>query len=145
MIGEHDTGNAKTTPPELPRRRADELIASLAERLGAPFGASSVFGAPVERDGVTIVPVATVRFGFGGGTGSDPDKHQEGEGAGGGGSMTPAGYIELKDGRSRYVAIVRPERMVAIALMATLVALTVVRSAKSARPQRKRRRVPLIR
>ena len=69
---------------QLPRRGADELIATLADRLGARFGVSSVFGEPVERDGVTAIPVAPVRFGFGGGTGSDPAKQQEGRGRGGG-------------------------------------------------------------
>jgi uncharacterized spore protein YtfJ len=36
-----------------------------------------VFGAPVERDGVTVIPVAAIRFGIGGG-GSDPSKGQDG-------------------------------------------------------------------
>jgi uncharacterized spore protein YtfJ len=137
MTSEQNSGATKTEPAIPPRRRTDEMIATLAERIGGRFGVSSVFGAPVERDGVSIVPVATVRFGFGGGTGSDPNKRQEGEGAGAGGSMTPAGYIELKDGRSRYVPIIRPERMVAIAFMAALVALTVVRPAAIARRTRR--------
>jgi hypothetical protein len=78
---------------------------------------------------VTIVPVATVRFGFGGGSGADPEKRQEGEGAGAGGTMAGAGYIELKDGRSRFVPIVRPERMFALALAAALLALILARRA----------------
>ena len=41
----------------------------LAERLGASASASSVFGEPVERDGVTVIPVARVRWGVGGGSG----------------------------------------------------------------------------
>ena len=126
----------------LPRRRADELIATLADRLGAHFGVSSVFGEPVQRDGVTVIPVANVRVGFGGGTGSDPAKQQEGEGAGGGGSMTAAGYIELKDGRSRYVPIVRPERMVALACLAMLAILMRARPAAAARTGR---RLPFVR
>jgi uncharacterized spore protein YtfJ len=122
---------------QVPRRRADELIATLADRLGAHFGVSSVFGEPVQRDGVTVIPVATVRVGFGGGTGSDPAKQQEGEGAGGGGSMTAAGYIELKDGRSRFVPIVRPERMVALAFLAML---AILMRARPVAPARKGRR-----
>ena len=98
-----------------PRRRTDELLSMLADRMGARFGASSVFAAPVERDGVTVIGVANVRFGMGGGSGTDPTKGGEGEGAGGGGTMSASGYIELKDGRSRYVPVVHPERMVALA------------------------------
>jgi uncharacterized spore protein YtfJ len=125
---------------QVPRRRADELIAGLADRLGARFGVSSVFGEPVQRDGVTVIPVATVRFGFGGGTGSDPAKQQEGEGAGGGGSLTASGYIELKDGRTRFVPIVRPERMVALAFLAMLAILLRTRPAAPAR----KRRLPIV-
>ena len=35
------------------------LLGTLAERIGGRFGASSVFGTPVERGGVTVVPVAS--------------------------------------------------------------------------------------
>jgi len=91
-----------------PRRRGDELLSMLAERIGARLGVATVFGAPVERDGVTVVPVAVARFGIGAGSGSDPSKAQEGEGGGGGGTVVPTGYIELKDGRSRFVPVVPP-------------------------------------
>jgi uncharacterized spore protein YtfJ len=129
---------AEQTPDEsqVPRRRADELIAAIAERMGGRFGATSVFGTPVEREGVTVIPVAAVRFGFGAGTGSDPAKGGEGEGAGGGGTVTAAGYIELKGGRSRFVPIVRPERIVALVM---LTALAVLMRARPAAAPRKRR------
>ena len=45
------------------------VVERLAELVGGAAGASSVFGAAVERDGVTIVPVARARWGFGGGSG----------------------------------------------------------------------------
>ena len=98
--------DASTT--SVPRRRGDELLSTLAERIGGRLGAATVFGAPVERDGVTVIPVAVARFGIGGGSGTDPKKGQEGEGGGGAGSVAPTGYIELKDGRSRFVPVVRP-------------------------------------
>jgi uncharacterized spore protein YtfJ len=86
-----------------------------------------VFGAPVERDGVTIVPVAAARFGIGAGGGSDPGKGQEGEGGGGGGTVAPTGYIELKDGRTRFVPIVQPARMLTLVLAAVIAGLVIVR------------------
>jgi uncharacterized spore protein YtfJ len=61
---------------------------------------------------VTVIPVATIRFGLGGGGGSDPRKRQDGEGGGAAGSASATGYIELKDGRSRFVPVVHPARMV---------------------------------
>ena len=122
-----------TTEP--PRRRTDEILAMLAERVGGRFTASTVFGSPVEREGVTVIPVATVRFGLGGGGGEDPGGGQSGEGGGGAGSGTPAGYIEIKDGRSRFVPLVHPTRMVAM-FCATAVAMVLgLRLGQARRPQ----------
>jgi len=125
------------TEHEAPDRHADALITRLVEGIGAQFAATSVFAAPVERDGVTVIPVAAVRFGVGGGMGSDPDKHQEGEGAGAGGSMTAVGYIELKDGGSRFVPIVRPERMVALVTLIGLAVLALARPTTAARAKQR--------
>jgi uncharacterized spore protein YtfJ len=108
------------------RRRGDELLSTLAERIGARLGAATVFGAPIERDGVTVVPVAVARFGIGAGGGTDPSKGQEGEGGGGGGAVTPTGYIELKDGRSRFVPVVHPARMLALVLAALVAVFATV-------------------
>jgi uncharacterized spore protein YtfJ len=122
----------------VPRRRTDEMLAMLAERVGGRFNAATVFGEPVERDGVTVIPVATSRFGFGGG-GGDPDEEQSGEGGGGGGTAAAAGYIEIKGGRTRFVPIVHPTRMVALVLAFVLGVLAVTRAAEP-RPGRRGRR-----
>jgi uncharacterized spore protein YtfJ len=55
-----------------------------------------VFGEPIEKDGVTIIPVARIAGGGGGGTGDS----QEGSGSGGGyGVMAkPAGVYVVRDG-----------------------------------------------
>jgi hypothetical protein len=76
---------------------------------------------------VTVVPVATIRFGLGGGGGSDPRKGQEGEGGGGAGTASAAGYIELRDGRSRFVPAVHPARMLLLVCAAALAGLAIVR------------------
>jgi uncharacterized spore protein YtfJ len=128
-----------TTPAATPprTRRTDDLIVKLAERLGAQLATSTVYGTAVERDGVSVVPVAVARLGFGGGSGADPSKQQEGEGGGGVGSVAPVGYIELKDGRTRFVPIVHPARMLALVLAASVAAFAVARP--SIRPRRARR------
>ena len=46
---------------------ADNRLGKLVESLGGTASAKAVFGEPVEKDGVTVVPVARVRFGVGGG------------------------------------------------------------------------------
>jgi uncharacterized spore protein YtfJ len=114
-------------PAEVPQHRTDEMLAALAERVGARFTATNVFGEPVHQNGVTVIPVATTRFGFGGGGGSDPDKEQVGEGAGAGGTTVPAGYIELKGEHTRFVPIVQPTRMVALVFMFVLGVLALAR------------------
>jgi len=110
-----------------PRRRTDELLGGLAERIGARFSAATVYGTPIERDGVTVVPVAAARFGIGAGSGSDSSKGQDGEGGGAGGGVTAAGYIELKEGRSRFVPVVHPARMLALICATVLAALLIMR------------------
>jgi uncharacterized spore protein YtfJ len=132
MATTEDTTHAAS--PGTATRQAEKLLSALAERLGAEFTASNVFGGPVERDGVTVVPVATARFGFGGGAGADPRKGQDGAGAGAGGIVAAAGYIEIKDGDSRFVPVVHPARMLAL-ISATIVAgLLIIRP--SSRPRR---------
>src|SRR5438132_8972675 len=79
---------------------------SLLERIAQSIhvDAKQVYGEPVERDGTTIIPVARVQWGFGGGG----LRRGAGERGGGGGGVraTPAGYIELRDGASRFRPII---------------------------------------
>src|SRR5215213_5611875 len=49
--------------------RIDGFIERMAERVGGKASVRAVFGDPIERDGITIIPVAKVRWGFGGGAG----------------------------------------------------------------------------
>jgi uncharacterized spore protein YtfJ len=61
-----------------------------------------VFGEPIEREGVTVIPVANVMGGFGGGRG---DPRSEGNGGSGGGfgvRATPAGVYVIEHGRVRW-------------------------------------------
>jgi uncharacterized spore protein YtfJ len=109
---------------------ADERLSKLVEALGGTASAQAVFGAPVEKDGVTVVPVARVRFGVGGGGGRGPgrrkkgdagDGEQAGYGHGGGVQAAPVGYIELPGGKASYRRISDPARPMAIALLFPLV------------------------
>jgi uncharacterized spore protein YtfJ len=108
-------------------RRGDELLDALARQLGGRFTASTVFGEPVGRGDVTVIPVAALRFGFGGGSGSDPEKRQQGEGGGAGGMSRPIGYIEVRGDGSRFVPIVDPVRIVALVAAAGCAALLITR------------------
>jgi uncharacterized spore protein YtfJ len=76
MQSEEPTGSEAVTNSG----SAEGFVASLAEKLGATARAATVFGDPVERDGVTVIPVARARWGYGGGAG----KRRDEDGAGGG-------------------------------------------------------------
>jgi uncharacterized spore protein YtfJ len=96
MQSEKPTGNEAVTNSG----SAEGFVASLAEKLGATARAATIFGDPVERDGVTVIPVAKARWGFGGGAGRDGN--DDGAGGGGGAIVTPVGFIELKNGETEF-------------------------------------------
>jgi len=116
----------KTSPPPPPAR----LVERLADRLGSSAHATAVFGEPIERGGVTVIPVAKARWGFGGGGGRPPahageepgerPAGPEGEGSGGGGgvAVVPVGFIEVRDDGARFRRIVDEGAIVALAAMA---------------------------
>jgi uncharacterized spore protein YtfJ len=92
---------------------ADKFIGTVAEKLGAVARAATVFGEPVERGGITVIPVAKARWGFGGGGGQRKEegadgKLEDGAGGGGGVQVTPVGFIEITD----HAANFRPIRTV---------------------------------
>ena len=101
------------------RSSIDGFVERMAERVGSKASVRAVFGDPIERDGLTIIPVARVRWAFGGGAGRGPiavgpgsgdgatttttDEGMSGAGTGGGGGATadPIGYLEIgPDGAS---------------------------------------------
>jgi uncharacterized spore protein YtfJ len=110
-----------------------QLVDELLERIGLTVGnraqASTVFGEPVQREGLTVIPVAKARFGFGGGGGSGGREGEEGSGGGGGGgaSITPIGFIEVQDSSADFKRIATPTDLVAIAVAASIAVLTVKR------------------
>lgn len=103
-----DVSRAMREAEEAASGRADDFVEGLATRIGVRASASAVFGEPVTREGVTVIPVAKVRWGFGGGAGRGTDGKGEGidagEGSGGGGGVmaSPLGYIELRDGQAEF-------------------------------------------
>jgi uncharacterized spore protein YtfJ len=123
----------------------------LVESLGGSASASAVFGDPVERDGVTVVPVARVRYGVGGGGGRGAGRRKKrdsggaeqevGYGHGGGVQAAPVGYIEISGGKADYKRIADPVRPLAALMLFPLVgvvcfalmAIISLQTAKSAR------------
>ena len=122
----------------------DGYIERMAERVGGTASVRAVFGDPIQRDGITIIPVARVRWGFGGGAGSGPipvgpgrpssgspladtpemtTDAPSGSGSGGGGAVTadPVGYLEIGPGGATFhpITAARPSAGFMLAAGAT--------------------------
>ncbi|MBL3687170.1 hypothetical protein D3248_09460 [Leucobacter zeae] len=79
------------------------LTKQLAETL-TQVGVHTAYGAPVDVDGTTIMPVACAAYGFGAGEGGGEGDlaHGEGSGGGGGGFAVPVGAYVSREGTTRF-------------------------------------------
>jgi len=107
----------------------DEMLAQARDAMTV----RRVFGEPIERDGVTIIPVANVMGGGGGGTGQGPDTPEgrsQGSGSGGGFGLraTPAGLYVIKGGEVRWQPAMDLTRIAITGQIVGVVFLLVVRS-----------------
>ena len=93
--------------------RTADLVTTLREGMSV----SRVFGQPYERDGVTVIPAATIRGGAGGGKGRKAETSEEGEGGGMGLVARPAGAYVIKDGAVSWHPAVDVNRIVATAVL----------------------------
>jgi uncharacterized spore protein YtfJ len=104
------------------------LLERLVTQVGGKAGTKAVFGDAVERDGITVIPVARVRWGVGAGGGEGP----EGSGSGGGGGVAadPIGYIEVASTGATFQRMPRtfgPAEVVAAAVATAIVLRAVAR------------------
>ncbi|HET9111173.1 MAG TPA: spore germination protein GerW family protein [Ktedonobacterales bacterium] len=122
---------------EAPSEQAAErtLGGSLARMIDS-VGAEAIFGAPVEREGVTIIPCSEVMvgFGMGGGSGFGPatNGHTEratapaeganvatgggGIGGGGGAQGRPVAVVAISEGKARVLPVVDVTKFMLAAL-----------------------------
>ena len=99
-----------------------DQVATLREAMTV----SRVFGEAYERDGVTVVPVASVRGGAGGGGGKKADTGEEGEGGGFGLIARPAGVYVIKDGAVSWQPAVDVNRIVATGVVGWVFAVWLI-------------------
>lgn len=80
----------------------ERLLKGTVDELDRLLVAKNVLGAPIEKNGATIIPMVSFGFGFGagGGVGTD-DKKGRGAGAGGGGGIKPVGAIIIDQDGAR--------------------------------------------
>ncbi len=144
---------------EAPQEQAAErtLGASLAHMIDS-VGAGAIFGAPVEREGVTIIPCSEVMvgFGMGGGSGFGPATNGRAEratapteeasaatsgagiGGGGGAQGRPVAVVAISEGKARVLPVVDVTKFLLAALTsAGFVAFWVTQTfARSRAPRR---------
>jgi len=97
------------------------MLEALTTGLREHFTVRQVFGEPIERDGVTVVPVATIAAGGGGG--GHRDDTTDDSGGGFGGHAKPAGIYEIRDGEVRWRPAVDVQRLVSTAALVMAVLL----------------------
>ncbi len=116
-----ENGTGQDTP-----KRKVSFVERVAEKMGIHASAKAVYADPVEHDGVTVIPVAKLRWGFGGGSGRK--KGKRGQGGGGGMHAAPLGYIEMKDGQTQFKPIRDPLALVPVVCAGALAGWVVLRS-----------------
>jgi uncharacterized spore protein YtfJ len=94
-----------------------------------------VFGDPVERDGVTVIPVASVRGGAGAGAG-ESTAGEHGSGGGFGLFAAPAGVFVIRDGEVSWQPAVDVNRVILGGQIVAVVLFLVIRSVLRMRQQR---------
>lgn len=96
-----------------------------------------VYGDPIERDGIVLIPAAAVRGGFGYGGGND-DHGNQGGGGGSGVSARPVGMYRIEEGRVSWEPALDTTRVALLGQAVAIVALLVIRSALRSRKRRRR-------
>lgn len=95
-----------------------------------------VYGDPLEKNGITIVPAARVQGGGGGGGGEGPEGQGQGSGAGFGVNARPVGAFVIRGDDVTWRPAVDVNRVILGAQVLALVGLLVVRSIVKARARR---------
>jgi uncharacterized spore protein YtfJ len=119
-------------------------VEELMEQARDAITVKRVFGDPIEKDGITVIPVANVMGGAGGGEGTGPMSVGEvspgaapsGSGAGFGVRAVPAGVYVIRDGTVRWEPALDLNRAVLLGSVVTVIALLVARSILRSRPAR---------
>jgi uncharacterized spore protein YtfJ len=111
-------------------------VPKIMERVQDMTSVRRVYGDPVERDGVVVIPAAVVRGGGGGGGGGGGTADGgggaggsgEGSGAGWGVHARPVGAWIVKDGQAYWEPALDLDRIIVGAQVATVVALLTLRT-----------------
>ena len=108
----------------------NEVLEQLYDKIEGSAKAAVAFAPAEKHDGLVVIPVANVGWRFGSGTGTSKPKEQNtaqrGMGVGGTMSVTPVGFIEVKEGTAKFRPIVAFDSLVKMQIVGGLIALGVV-------------------
>ncbi|ROU02955.1 spore germination protein GerW family protein [Histidinibacterium lentulum] len=79
----------------------EKLLKGTVEELDRLLNAKNVLGAPIERDGATVIPLVSFGFGFGAGGSAGTGTSGGSSGTGAGGGVKPVGAIIIDDHGAR--------------------------------------------
>ncbi|MFI6290580.1 spore germination protein GerW family protein [Nonomuraea sp. NPDC050790] len=105
-------------------------IMELVEKTKDAATVRRVFGEPIERGDVTVIPVAKIGQGGGGGSGTSEGGDHPGQGSGGGFGFgaAPSGVFVIKDGEVRWQPVVDVNRIVLGGQIVAVVLLLTIRA-----------------
>ncbi len=110
-------------------------VQEIANGIHDALTVSRVFGEPIERDGITVIPVATL--GGGGAGGGGGTEVEGGSGGGFGLAAKPVGVYVIKDGRVSWQPALDVNRVVAGAQIAVILGLLTWRSVAKRRAKKR--------
>jgi uncharacterized spore protein YtfJ len=112
--------------------KLEELMEGARDSLSV----SRVFGEAYENNGVTLIPVASVRGGGGGGESDPGDEVPGGTGGGFGMSARPVGAYQIKGDEVTWIPAADTTRVIILSQVVAIVGLLVLRSIFRSRRRR---------
>jgi uncharacterized spore protein YtfJ len=103
-------------------------IRELVEQFRETATVRTVYGDPIEKDGITVIPAARVLGGGGGGEGEGPQGQGKGTGGGFGLMARPVGAYVVKDGRVTWKPAVDLGQVLLFAIVAVFGMRSAVRA-----------------
>jgi uncharacterized spore protein YtfJ len=107
-----------------------EVLEQLYDKVEGSAKAAVAFAPPQKHNDLVIIPVASVGWRFGSGTGTSKQKEQReaqrGMGVGGTMSVSPVGFIEVKEGTARFRPIFNLDTILKMQIVGGLFALGMI-------------------
>jgi len=112
-----------------------EVLEQLYDKMQGSANAAVAFAPSQRHNDLVVIPVANVGWRFGSGTGTRRQKEQsqaqKGMGVGGTLSVSPVGFIEVKEGAARFRPIFTPDAILKMQIVGGLIALGMFRGFRS--------------